>query len=186
MINDWPDPSASTVSKEKVPSTISYANGKPQKWGYAVDLTDLSFCWIKILLEENHKYATMVEPVKNSNTLLREVHKTAQEVVADYLKLLWEYTIDDIRKHYPNYKDIYSLRVVLTVPAIWSPAAKDKTLDAAKLAGMPGKIELVTEPEAAALATLKEKADENQLQVRPISVKNAGISDADGRSNAGW
>lgn len=163
LINNWPDPTASTASKDKVPSSISYVNGKPQKWGYTVGLNDESFRWIKILLEENHKYVTMVEPVKDSNTLLRKVDKTAQEVVADYLKLLWDYTIDDIRKFHPDYKDIFSLRVVLTVPAIWSHRAKEKTLQAAKIAGMPGEIKLVTEPEAAALATLKDKAEENQL-----------------------
>lgn len=161
-------------------------NGKPQKWGYTVSLTDESFRWIKILLEENHKYVTMVEPVKDCNTLLRKVDKTAQEVVADYLKLLWDYTIDDIRKFHPDYKDIFSLRVVLTVPAIWSPGAKEKTLQAAKIAGMPGEIKLVTEPEAAALATFKDKAEENQLKVIPVNVGDAGILEADGKFNVGW
>lgn len=186
LINNWPDPSASNASKDKVPSSISYLNGKPQKWGYTVGLTDESFRWIKILLEENYKYVTMVEPVRDSNTLLRKLDKTAQEVVADYLKLLWDYTIDDIRKFHPEYKNIFALRVVLTVPAMWSPTAKDKTLRAAKLAGMPGDIKLVTEPEAAALATLKDKAEENQLKVESLSVRDASISRADGGLNAGW
>ena len=163
---------------------ISYVDGKPQKWGYNVGLTDESFRWIKVLLEENHKYVTMVEPVKDSNTLLRKIHKTAQEVVADYLKLLWDYTIDDIRKYHPDYKNIFALRAVLTVPAIWSPAAKDKTLQAAKIAGMPANIKLVTEPEAAALATLKDKAGENQLRVRQC--KNTDIPETDGDLIAGW
>ena len=141
-------------------------NGRPERWGYDVRLNDESFKWIKILLEENHKYATIVQPVQNSDTLLRKVHKTAQDVVADYLKLLWEYTVEDIRKFYPDYEELFNLRVVLTVPAIWSPAAKDKTRGAAKIAGMPDTIKLVTEPEAAALATLRDKGEENQLKVR--------------------
>ena len=85
--------------------------------------------------------------------------------MADYLKLLWDYTLDDIKKFHPDYQDIFALRVVLTVPAIWSPTAKDKTLQAARIAGMPGNIRLVTEPEAAALATLKDKAEDNTLKV---------------------
>lgn len=165
LINNWPDPSALNPSKDKVPSSISYLNGQPQKWGYSVDLTDESFKWIKVLLEENHKYVTTVEPVKDSNTLLRKVNKTAQAVVADYLKLLWDYTVDDIKKFHPDYQSIFALRVVLTVPAIWSPLAKNKTLEAARMAGMPENISLVTEPEAAALATLKDKAEENSLKV---------------------
>ena len=166
LINNWRDPEALNASKEKVPSLITYMNGRPERWGYDVRLNDESFKWIKILLEENHKYATIVQPVQNSDTLLRKVHKTAQDVVADYLKLLWEYTVEDIRKFYPDYEELFNLRVVLTVPAIWSPAAKDKTRGAAKIAGMPDTIKLVTEPEAAALATLRDKGEENQLKVR--------------------
>ena len=99
--------------------------------------------------------------------LLEKVNKTACAVVGDYLKFLWNYTLDDIKNFHPNYQALYELRVVLTVPAMWRPAAKDKTLQAARLAGVPGDIELVTEPEAAALATLEDKAKENSLQVRP-------------------
>ena len=90
----------------------------------------------------------------------------AQEVVADYLRFLWTYTTDDIRRRQgDDYLSIYSLRIILTVPAIWSDAAKDKTLQAARLAGLPSDIILVTEPEAAALATLREKEDNNNLKV---------------------
>ena len=88
LINNWPDPSALNASKDKVSSSITYLNGKPQKWGYSVGITDESFRWIKILLEENHKYGATLEPVKHSNTLLDKIGKTAQAVVADYLKLL--------------------------------------------------------------------------------------------------
>lgn len=171
LIENWPDPLSDNASKEKVPSAISYVDGKPQKWGYNVGLTDESFKWIKILLEENHQYVTTVEPVKNSNNLLTKVDKTALEVVADYLKLLWQYTLEDIRKFHPTFESIFSLRVVLTVPAIWSPTAKEKTKQAARLAGMPEGIKLVTEPEAAALATLKDKSEEgNALEVRSQKV----------------
>ena len=171
LINTWPDPSVLAATRDNVPSSISYVDGKPQKWGYTVGLADESFRWIKVLLEENHKFVMMVEPVMNSNTLLRKIHKTAQEVVADYLKLLWDYTVNDIRKLHPDHKNMYALCAVLTVPAIWSPAAKDKIIQAAKIAGMPANIKLVTEPEAAAFGILKDKVRENQLKVRPVSVR---------------
>lgn len=149
-----------------MPSSICYVNGVPQKWGYTVGLTDESFKWIKILLEDSSDLITKVEPVRNSSSLLQRVHKKPHEVVSDYLRLLWEYTKDDIRKFHPDYESIFAIRVILTVPAVWSPAAKDKTRLAAKLAGLPDAITLVTEPEAAALATLKDKAEESTLKVR--------------------
>lgn len=45
--------------------------------------------------------------------------------------------------------------VILTVPALWSNAVKDATLNAAKRAGMGSNISLISEPEAAAVYTLK-------------------------------
>lgn len=170
LINNWPDPAAQNASKDKVPSSICYVNGVPQRWGYTVGLTDDSFKWMKILLEEDSKYVTTVEPVKDSSILLKKINKKPYEVVGDYLRLLWEYTKDDIRKFHPDYESIFAIRIILTVPAVWSPAAKDKTRKAAKLANMPDNITLLTEPEAAALATLKDKDEESSLKVcfRPL------------------
>ena len=56
---------------------------------------------------------------------------------------------------------------VLTVPAIWSDAAKKKTEDAAIRAGMGNEhsLELLSEPESAAVYTLKN-LDNNHSQIR--------------------
>ena len=130
---------------------------------------DESFKWIKVLLESDNQYEKTVKPVKDSNVLLQKINKTAQEVVTDYLRLLWNYTLQDIRNHCDGYDDdIFGLKIVLTVPAMWTPAAKEKTIQAARASGMPNDISLVTEPEAAALATLKEKAEEGILKVCTI------------------
>jgi molecular chaperone DnaK (HSP70) len=54
------------------------------------------------------------------------------------------------------------LSYVITVPAIWKDSAKDLTRQAAVRAGIPeNRLELITEPEAAALycATYYEKVD---------------------------
>ncbi|KAJ2900044.1 hypothetical protein MKZ38_002662 [Zalerion maritima] len=48
---------------------------------------------------------------------------------------------------------------------MWSPIAKDRTLKAAEAAGLPRNPVLHTEPEAAALATLRDKADDDTLRV---------------------
>jgi hypothetical protein len=48
------------------------------------------------------------------------------------------------------------LSFVLTVPAVWSDKAKDITLNAAHLAGVPpNKLTLLSEPESAALYALR-------------------------------
>lgn len=47
------------------------------------------------------------------------------------------------------------LQVILTVPAVWSNAAKDATLKAAEAAGIGHNIGMISKPEAAAVYTLQ-------------------------------
>ncbi|KAI0122465.1 hypothetical protein F4814DRAFT_446399 [Daldinia grandis] len=95
-----------------------------------------SFRWIKILFEPEHKYTTTIEDVEQSNALLTKLNKTADEGIDD-----------------ESWETIFRLRVVLTVPAMWPHQAKDRTAKAARAAGLPVDISMVTEPEAAALST---------------------------------
>jgi len=113
-----------------------------------------------------------VQPVKTSNALLGTMNKTAQDVAADYLNFLWQYAEEDIRKHTQSgWKDIYSVKVVITVPAMWTPVAKDHTKKAALAAGITDNVSIVTEPEAAALAVFKDRAEMGvgvKVSSRPI------------------
>jgi molecular chaperone DnaK (HSP70) len=167
LITDWPTRSEAIGNQDKVPSTISYKNGRVANWGYEVNFREESFKWIKILLEPNSEYTPTVQEVRDSNELLRKLNKTAEEVIRDYLQEIWRYTKEDIRKRVggDDWEKTLTIHIALTVPAMWSPLAKDKTLRVARDAGLPGNIKLVTEPEAAALATLHDKAEENSLAV---------------------
>jgi molecular chaperone DnaK (HSP70) len=154
-----------------VPTAISYTDGKPNNWGYNVELTEKnSFKWFKILLDPEHKLRNKAEPVVASSSLLASLKKTAEDVAADYLRLIWEYTRDDIRRMKgDDWETMYTVKAVLTVPAIWSPAAKDRTEKVARAAGLPKNISLVSEPEAAALAVMQARDDaEEPIQVCAI------------------
>ena len=169
LINNWKNPQARNATADKVPTVISYVNGRPSKWGYEVGPKDQSFRWIKVLFEPDSKYEKVLQPVKKSNELLQELEKSAVTVAADYLRELWHFTMNDIEKRQgKDFRDIYTLKVIMSVPAMWTPAAKEKTLHAAKAAGLGDDIALVTEPEAAALATLKDKSDMDELKVRDL------------------
>lgn len=52
---------------------------------------------------------------------------------------------------------------IMTVPAIWSDKAKNATMVAAEMAGMGKELTLVTEPEAAAMHTLKSGLQEDLM-----------------------
>lgn len=176
VIVDWPNPAATNANSEKVPSAISYdVTGKVKNWGYEVTETENSFRWFKIMLEEapqaRPEYAKAIEKIRGDNqSLLEETHKTLEDVVVDYLRALWDYTREDIRKRIDNKSWEKTALVVLTVPAVWSDSAKEKTREAAKKAGMGSNIRLVFEPEAAAVATLKERAADQVLEVSFILI----------------
>ncbi|KAL2060461.1 hypothetical protein VTL71DRAFT_9492 [Oculimacula yallundae] len=167
LITNWPNPKTMNATNDKVPSTISYCNGKVERWGYSNRDKDETFRWFKILLEPSHKYNDEVKEVRDASKLLKSLNKSPEEVVSDYLKVLWDYTMEDIKQEVKedNWKRDYALKVVITVPAMWSDAAKDKTKKAALMAGMPDNITMITEPEAAALSIIRDKADEESLGV---------------------
>ena len=176
LINDWPKSNSSIENTEKVPTTISYEGNKPHHWGYNVDDREKSFKWFKLLLDPGHS-ADRPAHLDSSVALLQSLNKSPDQVAADYLRQIWEYTINDIeRAQGEGWRSRHSLRVVLTVPAIWSPAAKDRTLRAAQAAGFPDNLNLVSEPEAAALRVLREKNQDQAVQVCSVSsLKNASF-----------
>jgi actin-like ATPase involved in cell morphogenesis len=87
---------------------------------------------------------------------LRRSGKTAATAVSDYLTELFKHAKQTLARRYGDYfVRTTRLEVVLTVPAIWSDAAKEATLSAAKNAGMGDDIRMISEPEAAAVYTLQ-------------------------------
>ena len=84
------------------------------------------------------------------------MNKTAKEVTADYLRMIWKHTTEHIAKHNLSGWS-YCYKVVITVPAVWDETARLQTKEAAKEAGISDEISLVSEPEAAALAVFQDK-----------------------------
>ena len=97
--------------------------------------------------------------------MLKEENKTATDLVADYLKALWQHTLDTMLKaRSKSVIEALAFRVVITVPAIWKDYARREMEEAAKKAGIlgdrsagPTTLTFAPEPEAAALATLYER-----------------------------
>jgi molecular chaperone DnaK (HSP70) len=90
--------------------------------------------------------------------------KNAVDFAADYLTCLIKYLKEEAlpRQFGASYLDGLQIAYVVTVPAIWKDSAKSLTRQAAERAGIPrSKLELITEPEAAALycATISIQVD---------------------------
>jgi molecular chaperone DnaK (HSP70) len=160
------------LNSEKTPSVVSHKGGLLHKWGYDVDETsrpETFYKWMKILLEPKairSSDSECYEAVWATQRLLDQEGRTAVEAVGEYLSQIWKYTLEEIgSKQGADFQETYKLRVVLTVPAVWSAKAKDNTLQAARRGGLPEDITMVTEPEAAALMALKQRNEIGSLRV---------------------
>ncbi|KAJ4985396.1 hypothetical protein SVAN01_09151 [Stagonosporopsis vannaccii] len=164
VVNDWPNPASSFATSDKVASQLSYKDGKLWHWGYSVHLTEKALVWFKLLLEPANKYAQDSFKVGETLQQLAVLDKTPEDVTADYIRIVWQHIKEDIQKVLGNdWETVYSVRAVLTVPAIWSDNAKARTLRIACMAGLPENVSLLSEPEAAALAILRERKEEGHI-----------------------
>lgn len=97
-----------------------------------------------------------------AGSLLESMHKNPVEVATEYVKRLWEHAKQQIIRHVTQATFDFADKVILfTVPAVWSDRAKHNTYMIAVGAGLADDdftLEMVSEPEAAAVAVLKDRA----------------------------
>jgi molecular chaperone DnaK (HSP70) len=122
------------------------------------------------------------EKYKELHALLKFFGKEPIDVMADYLKCIWKYATDNIQRRIGKHLwENLKLKIVVTVPAIWDHKAQELTRKAAQMAGLHSRntteLELIGEPEAAALAVFDEMSTQRKrmLQVGdPFIVCDAG------------
>lgn len=129
------------------------------KWGFQFGPMDARLRCIKLFLDRGQKLPHFVSPLDTA-VQLRKYNKTVMDAVTDYLSQIRAHTIETLtRRHGEAFMTSTPTQFVLTVPAVWSDSAKDATLKAAERAGMgsreSGDLKLISEPEAAAVYTLK-------------------------------
>lgn len=148
-----------------MPSIITYfSNGKVSSWGFNLDPDRHHISWFKLgLSEEGTKILEQKQPERfqKLQDLLIRYKKSPLDVSADYLRLLWAHAMKYIQERTDDVIwEVVKFKVVLTVPAMWDHKAQDLTRQAAKMAGIldpkGAVLELIGEPEAAALAVFTE------------------------------
>lgn len=108
---------------------------------------------VKLLLDPTQEIPIYL-PTRNIKRNLKKLPKDAVLVAADFIRAIYGHALSKIENAVVS--DYYKLcrkEFVLSVPAVWSDAAKNSTLKAAKMAGI-FPVTLIKEPEAAALYTL--------------------------------
>jgi hypothetical protein len=139
-----------------------------------------SYSWMKLLLDRKTPSTDYDDPdLKHSQgegLLQLPPGTTATEVCGDFLREIYQYTLEYLRKRLTAAViDITPFEFWMTVPAIWSDAAKAATWEAARMAGFGSRagdtVNFIPEPEAAAVAALSSMALKNTLV--PIHRKEA-------------
>lgn len=147
LITNWP--TAGALVGAQVPSELSYPNDGDTtnySWGYNISPKAKKVKWFKLALETDSdifKLPPNIQPIT---------------VVEHFLTAVYTHTMSTLYRRFDrSVMATASVDFVLTVPAIWSDAAKQKTFDAARRAGMGNEhnLDLLSEPESAAIYTLK-------------------------------
>jgi molecular chaperone DnaK (HSP70) len=179
IIRSWPGPSKEADEVWKAPSKIAYLEDNrnvkkmaAQQWGYQVTPKMRSYAWVKLLLDQEttptkHDLAELETSQGSLLDLPRG--KSATDVVSDYLKEVYQHTMRTLEQRLSSeILKITPIHYWFTVPAIWSDRAKAATRDAIKAAGFCSRtmdeISLITEPEAAAVATLNTMANDKSVE----------------------
>jgi hypothetical protein len=172
VVTKWRARGAYNADDAKTPTEIVYApkarfsNSRPVlSWGYEISPSQQPLKYFKLCLEDERHLAPDVqksEQLETARRMLSDQGITAVDAAADYLGELWKATLASLERELGTIAvNGLPFRVVVTVPAMWSDAAKSRTLEAATKAGIAAKrmcgdttLDLIPEPEAAALATL--------------------------------
>lgn len=163
IIKTWPG--GNGITSDKVPTEMTYetpanaaAGSQPKvKWGFQFKPEESRLRCIKLFLDRSQKLPFYVSPQETA-TQLRKFDKNVVDAVSDYLTQIYKHTMDTLTRRYgETFMASTKVDFVLTCPAVWSDAAKNTTLQAAERAGMGDKseIQMISEPEAAAVYTLK-------------------------------
>ncbi|KAF2835264.1 actin-like ATPase domain-containing protein [Patellaria atrata CBS 101060] len=164
VITNWKTALNFNADNAKAPTEICYS-GSEIFWGYDIAPEDEPLRWFKLLLVDE---ADLQPEVRNAPQILRarqllqKLGKNVVDVVADYLRLLWQHAIESIeRERGKTSVNGLPFKVVVTLPAIWKPNSQNRMHEAARKAGIlddrlcgDTQLQFVPEPEAAALATL--------------------------------
>ncbi|KAG6068541.1 hypothetical protein E4U32_000366 [Claviceps aff. humidiphila group G2b] len=144
------------ISAPKIPTVIEYSDEEPTgfRWGASANKTRGGIVAIKLLLDPEQERPLYLS-ANNTRKQLKSLPKKPVEIAADFIRAIYEHALGEISTTVPKaYMDICQKEFVLSVPAVWSDAAKNATLKAAELAGIKS-VTVVKEPEAAALYSIK-------------------------------
>jgi molecular chaperone DnaK (HSP70) len=160
---------------------LFYDNDKDTTWGYSVPADKEALKWFKLLLLDTADIpADMLSSsqLRKTRDLLNGINKDPVEVIACFLRKIWNHAIDSIcRSVGSELVQKSRFHVVITLPAIWPPYAQQRMKQAAGVSGVldarscgETTLRFISEPEAAAMATIKDLSKRSTIKVRRLSI----------------
>lgn len=159
IIIQWPDAASGGLegmSSDKVPTELRYEGGQV-KWGFQVDDYGPRHQWFKLDLDPNQSrgVSDLSRNYPDEHALPPSYSTTPEKLCADYLTAIRVHT-EQVLKHKLPQSVLRStpIEYIITVPAVWSDMAQAKTRSCAMQAGMGQGLQIISEPEAAAIYAL--------------------------------
>lgn len=132
--------------------------------------------WFKLLLIDKADLPERLRfshEVLSANNILQKYNKDPVEVISDYLRCLWKHAYSEISVTLGRQVlESCDLKIIATLPAIWPPYAQVRMREAIGIAGILDKrpagvptLLFISEPEAAALASLNDIVDKSDVKV---------------------
>ncbi|EXM27760.1 hypothetical protein RAB80_001198 [Fusarium oxysporum f. sp. vasinfectum] len=187
LVTSWDSEFNNCSDVEKAPTQLLYDDKKGTSWGYSIPASEDALKWFKLLLLDSDDVPIMVSKssqMRCAQKLLDKMRKDPVEVIACYLRKFWNHAIDSIQRTVgAELLQKSPFHVVITLPAICPPYAQQRMKQAAKTSGIldarscgETKLRFISEPEAAALATIKDLSKRSTIKVGDAMV----ICDAGG------
>ncbi|KAL7936393.1 hypothetical protein V8C35DRAFT_295382 [Trichoderma chlorosporum] len=154
-IDNWPGEEGRRPVK--IPTLVHYDSSDSNKfsWGAKAGTSTGRVAAVKLLLDPSQPRPKYL-PDLDVEGEISKLPKPPLQIVADFIGAIYKHAISEMEKKLSaEYIASYPKDYVMTVPAVWSDAAKNATLRAAELAGF-NPVHLIKEPEAAALWTTKK------------------------------
>ncbi|KAJ4271774.1 hypothetical protein NW762_000480 [Fusarium torreyae] len=175
LVTSWDAQLDHCTDVAKAPTQLFYDKDNATTWGYSIPPAKDALKWFKLLLLEEVDIPVDLSnsvQLREARNLLKKSKKNAIEVVGCYLRKIWNHAIESIHRSVGvELLQKSKFHVVVTLPAIWPDYAHERMRRAAKISGMLdarpcGKTILVfvSEPEAAALATIKDLSKRSTIK----------------------
>lgn len=177
IVTSWDSQLNHCSDVEKAPTQLLYdEKAQGVKWGYGIPSENEPLKWFKLLLLEPKDIPVEVAAstqLQEARRLKDKVMKDPVEIIATFLRNLWDHTTESVKRTLgADLVRRCRLQVVITLPAIWPPYAQQRMKQAAQQSGIldarsagATSLHFISEPEAAALATIKDLSKRSTIKV---------------------